>query len=384
MPTHIHPAPLPVPAEVVNREWSELAKTPELTATSAWVEACRAWWDSSVGRLRERTLSSLHLQEDELVAWRTGALDEGTLIRAQEHVTTTRAGVEVDTTKRTLITGLRTARIVANHHDGSRTVYVDASEVRRHVATLAATLRELPPHPILRAAWLLQAIGAIHPFADSNGGTSRFVASLDLSRAALPPFALTALQRELTYVPALMQANEHRLWPLVQIVYESTHQTLAALLLDRVGDDATWTSHEQARADRWMSIASATWQRALGAASSPRTIATRDVVARFARRGTRLPISPEPRCSEWHSAVPLPLQLDLLLVPVRGGDRTWLLGCLDASIGDGQLAAIVDHEPVAEYFVAPANEPDDVVDARFSRWNEQRVAQSIRGLARWL
>ncbi len=368
----------------MNREWCELATTPELTATSAWVQACRAWWDSSAGGLRERTLSSLHLREDELVAWRNEALDEGTLTRAQEHVTATRAGVEVDTTRRTLITGLRTARIVANHHDGSRTVYVEASEVRRHVATLAATLGALPPHPILRAAWLLQAIGAVHPFTDSNGGTSRFLASLELSRATLPPFALTGLQRDLTYVPALMQANEHRLWPLVQIVYESTHQTLAALLLEKVGADATWTSHEQARADRWISIANTGWQHTLGAASSPRTIAMREVVARFARRGTRLPISPEPRCSEWHSAVPLPLQLDLLLVPVRGGDRTWLLGCIDASVGDGELAAAVDREPVAEYFVAPANEPDDVVDSRFARWNEQRIAQCIRGLARWL
>jgi hypothetical protein len=379
----IHPAPRPVPSNIVDAHWRELWTRPELVCTTSWSDACREWWTTSDVRLRTETLSSLHLREDELDAWQARALDEGTLARAQAHVTATRAGEEYDTSKRTLVTGFRDAPIVANHRDGSRTVYLDASEVPQQVAMLAATFDALPTHPIVRAVWLTQAVGAIHPFRDSNGGTSRFLSSIELSRAALPPFMLTKLLREGPYIAALMLANEHQMWPLIHIFYEATQQTLANILLCGVGRHASWTSHEEARTERWASSASAAWHRALGTVALARTMAP-GVLARLARRRVRLPILPEPRCFEWHSSTPLPLQLDLVLVPVRGGNHTWLVGSIDASIGDGDLAAIVDGEQVPEYFIAPANEPDDIVDCRFARWSELRIAQCIRGLSRWL
>lgn len=367
----------------MNREWIDLATRPELACTSAWTEACHAWWKSSDQRLREETLSSLHLSDAELAEWQRLALDERTLIRAQAHVTATRAAAEIDTTKRTLIAGLRNGPIVANHRDGSRTEYVDAAEVSKHVASLPAMFDLLPQHPILRAAWLTQAIGAIHPFRDSNGGTSRFLSSVELSRGALPPFILTKALREGAYVPALMLANQHQMWPLLQIHYECVHQTLASTLLAGSGGYGDWQQQEIARAARWTSLVDREWTHRLGT-DSTRCVADERVFARFARRRVRLPMVPTPRCFEWKAVVPLPLQLDLVIAPVRAGETAWLVAAIDASIGDGEIAAATDGEAIPVYFVAPENESDEVVDLRFAAWSAQRIEQCVRGFARWI
>ncbi|MFN0250306.1 MAG: Fic family protein, partial [Kofleriaceae bacterium] len=264
------------------------------------------------------------------------------------------------------------------------TEYLVAAEVSHHVAQLASSIDALPDHPFVRAAWLTQAIGAIHPFRDSNGGTSRFLCSIELSRASLPPFTLTRLLREGPYVPALMLANQHQLWPLLEIFYESIHQTLAKVLLSGVGNHASWSSEEDARTARWASSAGSIWQSALGFDAAKREVAVEIVLGRLARRGARFPIVPDPRCSEWYSNSPMPLQLDLAITPMRGGDETWLVASIDASLDDGELAANVDREPVATYFVAPSNEPDEIVDARFTSWCSQRARQCVRGLARWM
>jgi hypothetical protein len=390
------PVPVPVPVEAACDEWALLSARPELACVAAWAAACRAWWDDPGDpRLRARAGEILLLGRDELAAWLGRRLDRPTLIRAHEHVTSMRVGVERDLSLRQLTTGaLRSHTVLAVHRGGARTVFMDASKVAAEVARLGDALERLPAHPFVRAAWLVQAIGAVHPFADANGGTSRFLASLELVRARLPPLVLTVTQRNGPYIDGLMHANQtSELAPLALAFHDIAQQSLATALLAAGGDPAAWDEPARARAERWVAAVDRGWRTAIGAplagALVRGALATPDqrgaAIARLLRRGYRVPVAPEPRLAHWSLAAPLPVQLDLAVAPVRAGGVVWLVAMVAASVGaDGALGSAGHGEAVSGAVIAPATEDDAHADGRFEHWLAVRLEQCARGLAHWM
>jgi len=302
-----------------------------------------------------------------------------------------RAGIEVDISKRELSTGaFRTVLVSSNHRGGARTVFVPADEVMTHVAELPRGLDALPDHPLVRAAWITQALGAIHPFHDSNGGTSRFFASLQLARAYLPPLVLTTAERNGSYIDGIMEANQtRRIDGLARLFATVVHRGLAETLLETGGAEAAWDPSTRAHAERWIPIIDRAWRAALGPSLATAVTTLGDALpstlAHLARRGIRVPAAPSPQCARWSLAAPLPVQLEVVIVPVRAGAATWSLAVVTASIdSSGALGAAIHPEQSDLYFVAPAGEPDATVDARFERWLDRRIAQCVRGLAPWM
>jgi hypothetical protein len=103
------------------------------------------------------------------------------------------------------------------------------------------------------------------------------------------------------------------------------------------------------------------------------------------RRGYRVPIAPAPRLARWRLAAPLPVELDLVIAPVRAGGVGWLVAMMGASVGgDGALGSTGHSEAVSGALIAPATEDDAHADVRFERWLAVRVDQCVRGLARWV
>lgn len=387
--------PQPVPAEAARAEWPALSVQPELACADAWSAACRAWWDDpSDPRLRERASEILLLGRDELAVWLGRRLDPAAVIRAHAHVTSMRAGVERDLSQRQLVTGaLRSHTVLAVHRGGARTVFMDAANVAAEVARFAGTLDGLPAHPFVRAAWLVQAIGAVHPFADANGGTSRFLASLELVRGFLPPLVLTVTLRNGAYIDGLMHANRTgEIGPLALAFQDIVQQSLATALLAGGGDRAAWDDQARARADRWVAAVERGWRVAIGAPLDGALVrdelatpaARGAAIARLMRRGYRVP-GAGPRLAHWSLAAPLPVQLDLAIAPVHAGGVAWLVAMVAASVGiDGALGSAAHGDAVSALVIAPATEDDEHADLRFARWLARRLDQCVRGLAHWL
>jgi hypothetical protein len=283
-------SPEPVPVERVREQCEELRGLAELACVEAWSEACRAWWlDEADRRLREHSLGVLLLSDAELETWLGRPLDEASLVDAHRHVTSMRAGVERDQVRRHLGTSaLRTGAVWAEHRGGARTVFTAAEDVPRHIAQLGAIASQLPAHPFMRASWMLQAIGAVHPFHDANGGTSRFFASLELARASLPPLVLTVAQRNKSYIDALMESNRTRaVDQIARVVHDAVQGGLASLLLAGAPARASWDATSHARVDRWFALAERTCRASFGApleAACSRTDSPAGI-ARLARRG---------------------------------------------------------------------------------------------------
>jgi hypothetical protein len=390
------PPPAAVAAATVCEQWPALAARPEVACVEAWSAACRAWWeDAADARLRVRARDALLLDGDDLAAWLARRLDTRSLIRAHHHVTCMRAGLERDLSLRDLTAGvLRSHTVLSLHRGNTRTVFMDPGRVAGEVARIADTLDALPPHPLVRAAWLVQAIGAVHPFADGNGGTSRFVASLELVRAWLPPLMLTVEQRNGSYIAALTHSNDTGdLGPMVSALYGVAQQLIATALLARGGERGAWDARARASAERWVAMVDRRWRAAIGAPldgelvrADPAAPGERGAaIARLVRRGYRVPIAPEPRLAGWRLAAPLPVALDLVIAPVRAAGVAWLVAMMGASAGDGGALGSAAHgETVAGALIAPATEDDALADARFERWLDARLDQCVRGLARWV
>jgi hypothetical protein len=388
------PAPEPISLEQVHAQLASSIALPELACTEAWSAACRTWWhDERDHRLRERALEVLLLTEDELAAWLDRPLDRDALIAAHGHVTSMRAGVERDLSRRRLTTGaLRSTTVFVEHRGGGRTVFAPMEDVPAQVDRLCATAAQLPDHPLLRAAWLAQAVGAVHPFTDANGGTSRFLSSLALVRAHLPPLVLSLAQRSRSWIDALVDSNTSaRLDLLARVIHDALQQSLASTLLTGTGDHATWEPRGRARAERWVATVDERWRAAIGTAARV-TLEREDLagdaldraLARLVRRGLRPALVPTPRGASW-SLPSLGVHLDLAITPLRGGTTTWHLVLLASSVGErGQLGAVHGDEPVVTMFVAPDTEPDEIVDARLERWLVTRLDQTCRGLAVWM
>lgn len=385
------PAPLPVPVEATHREWETAGHAPVMTCVPAWSAACEAWWhDPHDTRLRDRTLAGLFLDADELATWTAAKVDLPMLLRAHAHVTSQRAGHERDVVRDLSTGALRTVAVLSEHRGGARTVFVPAREVPDLVANVGRDLEALPDHPFVRAAWLTQALGAIHPFHDANGGTSRFLASLQLARAWLPPLTLTPAQRNGPYIDGLMRSNRTGLLDLLsEVVYEVVQTGLADALLAGAGSHAAWDDGGHARAARWGELADAAVRAGIGAplvdTLTSGEVAPTEGVARLLQRGFRFPLAPTPRCTQWSLTAPMPVRFDLSITPVRGGPVVWVIAVLGASIGrDGVLGAVPRLESVVTTFVAPMTEAEVVCDGRFQQWIERRVDQCVRGLAAWM
>lgn len=374
--------PRPLPVDVVERGWLESAQDPEMACASTWSDVCCAWWSHpSDDRLRRRTFDALCVDDAELRAWQARRLDAAVLVRVHSHVIAARAELERDLWRRRLVTGaLRTTDAFIDRRDGGRFLFVDASEIHPAVERLAATLNKLPQHPFVRAAWIVQAVGAIHPFVDGNGGTSRFLASLELSRASLPPLVLSLVQRNTTYNKAVAEGAMD-LRPLQRVVYDTVQSEIAASLLDGTGGFPDLSDSSRARFVRWTAITDRCWR---AAASMPVTIDeyADGSLARFARRGFKS--SRGARCVRWATRAPLPVQLELAVSPLRGGDEPWLVAALVATIADGTLGLLSHPEYIPSYFAAPSSEDDQTADARFERWVMRRLSQTVRGLASWM
>lgn len=374
--------PRPLPVDVVEHGWFESAQDPEMACGSTWSDVCRAWWSHpSDDRLRRRAFDALFVHDAELRAWQTRRLDEGVLVRAHGHVIAARAELERDLWRRRLVTGgFRTSDVFIDRRDGGRFLFVNASEVRPAVERLAATMNKLPQHPFVRAAWITQAVGAIHPFVDGNGGTSRFLASLELSRAWLPPLVLSLVQRNTTYTKAVA-AGSADLRPMQRVVYDTVQSGIAAALLDGTGGSSELTDSSRARFGRWTAITDRCWSTAAGLPVTIDDPGDR-CLARFARRGFKS--SRGARCVRWATRTPIPVQLELAVSSLRGGDEPWLVAAIAATIDDGELGLQSHAEYIPSYFVAPSSEEDQAVDGRFERWVARRVSQAIRGVASWM
>jgi len=305
-------------------------------------------------------------------------------LRAHAHVTAMRAGVERSQIRRTLVTGsLRSKPVVTYHRSGQLVTFTPPEELPQRVAELAKIRARLPAHPFARAAWISQAIGAVHPFPDANGGTARFLSSLELARAWLPPLVLTGLQRNTTYVDAIVEADSD-LGSLQDLMYDVVQQELGGLLAGGDAAPAVWDEPSRVRADAWTAVVDVAWR---AAADLPIVMeeGTSATLARFARRGYRMPGAPSPRLVRWTSAAPLPLQLELVVSPVRAGDALWTVASVEGSVGDnGALGPVLHREPIATVFVAPPTESDATVIPRFERWLAKRIGQCVRGLASWM
>lgn len=395
------PVPEPVAADTARTEWAALSSRPELACIGAWSAACRAWWDDpGDARLRARASEVLLLGRDELAAWLGRRLDPGALLRAHEHVTTMRAGLERDQSHRQLSAGaLRSHAVFVLHRGGARTVFMDARRAAAEVARLGDTLGALPEHPLVRAAWLVQAISAVHPFSDGNGGTSRFLASLELLRAHLPPLVLTVALRNGAYVDGLAHATQtNEIGPLSLAFHDMVQQSLAAALLAGGGVRGTWDAALRARAERWAASVDAGWRQAVGAPLDGALVrdelatpaARGAVIARLLRRGYRVAAAPEPLlahwgCSAWGEAAPLPVALDLAIAPVAAGGVAWLVAMVGAGVGEGGALGSAAHgEAVSGFVIAPATEDDAHADLRFGRWLAARLDQCVRGLSHWM
>jgi hypothetical protein len=376
----------PVPVPLAPDGWRDLLARPELRCVESWGPACAAWWtDDRDRRLRDRALRELVLTDDELAAWLGTVLERRDLVRAHEHVVSMRAGLERDVTQRKLDTdGLRTGVVWSRHRGGGRTIFVPPEDVPRLVDSLCAQLAVMPAHPFLRAAFLIQAIGAVHPFRDGNGGASRFFASLELVRHHLPPFTLDVGLRNAGYIHALMESNQSgSLDRLSLLVADVVQRCLAGLLLAGDAPPASWDAALAARADRWCAQVDATWRDVAGAPGVVAAAAGTGVLVRLVERGYRVPVIPAPRCASWQLAAPLPVRLDALIAPVRGGGATWLVAMIAATAGDGALGAVALTDAISPVFVAAGDEPDEVADARFARWLAVRTRQYAQGIAHW-
>lgn len=368
--------PPPVPVERLRRAWDDV---PELACADAWQQACRAWRDDANDtRLRVATRKALWLDDTQLDDWLKRRLDTNAIIRAHGHVTATSAGVEADLSRRRLETGaLRTHPVWTEHRDGTRRMFFPAEEVPRAIVRACADLERLPDHPFIRAAWVSQTFGVVHPFRDANGGTARFLASLELVRAALPPFVFSSELRNGAYIEAL--ALRDNLDSLARVVYEAVQQMLAGALLDGRAPVATWDDASRARADRWSTTANDAVRAGVGDGAER----VEGALTRIARTGVRIAVVPEPVVASWSIASPVPAHVDLAFFALRGGPMHWL-GAVVVGRAGHELGSTIERQHVATYFVAPANEPDAIADARFRRWLDTRIAQIMRGLARWM
>ncbi|MGE0546746.1 MAG: Fic family protein [Kofleriaceae bacterium] len=375
--------PVALSVDVATQAWLTRAGQPEMICAAAWSEACKAWWnDPSDDRLRRRVLDTLSILESDLGNWLSMPLDEAGLIRAHRHVIATRAGLERGGTSRILATGsLRSVPVISHHRSGRLIRFAEPDEMRGYVRTLAEAVQRLPQHPFMRAGWISDTLGAIHAFTDGNGGTARFLSSLALARWWLPPLTLSQVQRNSSYIEAIVTHDHHA---LEHVIYESVQTELARVLLSETGPPAVWDHASRARANRWIDRTDQAWGAAAGGPSVRDEPGAAGLV-RMARRGYRLPRSPLPVCTRWTPRVAVPVQFELAIAPVFGGATPWMVAVIGASLGhDGTLGILLHREPIVAIFVAVNAEDDDLVDARFERWLAARVDQSLRGLAAWM
>jgi hypothetical protein len=259
-------------------------------------------------------------------------------------------------------------------------VFAEVDQIPVLLEELAVTYEALPANPFLRAAWTSQAIGAIHPFVDNNGGTARFLSSIELSRACLPPLVLTKVQRNTTYADAVVRADEDEIGPLTYVVYDVVQQELAQLLTSGPLQADDWPTEPLALADAWVARADTAWR---AASSFPSERETGDCL-RFVRRGYRTPHL-APKITVWAATTPVPTRFELSVSPVRVGNATWTIASILASVGeDGDLAPQLIKEPIATVFVAAPTENESDVHARFDHWLATRIDQTVRGLAAWM
>ena len=374
--------PRPVPLERIRRAWDDV---PELACAESWQQACRVWWnDPEDSRLRRVALDALGLTSEQLAVWLRRPLDANAVIRAHRHVTATRAGVESDLSRRRLESSeLRTAPAWTELRDGTRRIFTRADDIPRALARACMDFPHVPRHPFLRAAWLSQVLGVVHPFRDANGGTSRFLASLELAREALPPLVLSFELRNGAYINSM--PLEGNLDPLALVMYEAVQQQLAlALLAGR--PRAAWDDHKRARVERWVAESERTVRKRIGEGLAVERVAhDDDSMARLARAGLRIAAVPSPRYTSWRIAAPVPAYLDLATFVVCGGQSEWLGAVVSARAGDRDaLGSGVENQHVATYFVAADGESEANVDARFARWFDNRLVQIVQGLARWM
>jgi hypothetical protein len=375
--------PATLSADLATRDWAARSSRPEMVCAGAWSEACRVWWhDGEDDRLRRAVLGTLHLGRTELDAWKATSLDERGLLRAHAHVTAMRAALERDGSKRKLVTGaLRDGPVVSYHRTGRILVFPPASELRAAVAEMATCLAALPSHPFLRAAWISDVIGGLHPFVDGNGGTARFLASLELARAWLPPIVLSSVQRNGAYIDSIVG---HDLPRIEHWIYETMQRELANALLSGSGPPITSDAASDRRAERWVAEVDRAWRTTVGVPVDVDEPGP-DGIARLVRRGYRMPRTPAPRCVRWSLRDPLPVQLELVITSVGAGGTTWQIAMLGASVArDGALGAMLLSEWVPGVFIAAASEDDVEVSARFGPWLALRVSQCSRGLAAWM
>jgi|GEM_PF-4732663 len=276
---------------------------------------------------------------------------------------------------------LRTVPVVTHGRDGSIAYFPDAKELPARVARVCRDLETLPEHPFLRAAWISQAVGATHPFVDGNGGTARFLSSIQLTRSHFPPLILSTAQRNGAYIEAIVDADSVGLQPLVQVVYDVVQRELAIALISGAPSATSWSDTSRQRASTRVRCVDQVWNAVVGSAA----VDTREdeIAPLFARRGLR--IAANAGLTRWSSPLEVPVQFVLAISPARGGDETWTVASIAAFVGVREpVAALTPPDVITAFFVAPDIEPEPLALARLSRWLEFRVGEFVKGLAAWM
>ncbi|KAG8942137.1 hypothetical protein FRC03_003597 [Tulasnella sp. 419] len=108
------------------------------------------------------------------------------------------------------------------------------NELASFVETSEEFSRQYGDHPFALAAWIHFAFITLHPFQDGNGRISRFLASLPLIRAGLPPLCIPSGMKN-KYIAALDHIrcadDPKRFDPLINVFVQGIVDTLS--MVDR-------------------------------------------------------------------------------------------------------------------------------------------------------
>ncbi len=87
------------------------------------------------------------------------------------------------------------------------------------------SIKNLPLHPLKKAAFIHHRLVWIHPFFDGNGRVSRLITNLFFMQEGYPPIILKQEQRK-NYYHVLHQGDEGKLSPLAMFLAKAMNEAV--------------------------------------------------------------------------------------------------------------------------------------------------------------